>query len=124
MWSCYLKAKEQVNAENRDWHLPIQILVDEVMNHNLQHCIYQGVSNTDEFETIAKYFVRPAEFPVEWCAIHWCNEVLRSRKIDVAWMPKEGRFRQEIDRYNLSSLKYSTQGSDLASWEIKMIQVM
>ena len=124
MWSCYLKAKEQVNAENRDWHLPIQILVDEVMNHDLQHCIYHGVSNTDEFDTIAKYFVRPAEFPVEWCAIHWCNEVLRSRKIDVAWMPKEGRFRQEIDRYNLSPLKYSTQGSDLASWEIKMIQVM
>ena len=124
MWSCYLKAKKQVNAENRDWHLPIQILVDEVIDHGLQHCIYHGVSNTDEFDTIAKYFVQPVEFPEQWCAIHWCNEVLRSRKIDVAWMPKDGRFRQEIDKYNLSTFYDDALGNNLASWEIKMIQVM
>lgn len=124
MWSCYTKAKEQVTADNRDWHLPIQILVDEVLAQGLEHCIYHGMSNTDEFDTIAKYFVRPAEFPVEWCAIHWCNEVLRSRKIDVRWMPKEGRFMKELNQYKISAFYDKRQEVDLAPWEVKMIQIM
>ena len=124
MLSCYTKAKEQVTADNRDWHLPIQILVDEVLAHGLEHCIYRGMSNTDEFDTIAKYFVRPLEFPAEWCAIHWCNEVLRSRKIDVRWMPEGGRFRQELDKYKLATFYDNSQERDLAAWEVKMIQIM
>lgn len=124
MWSCYTKAKEQVTADNRDWHLPIQILVDEVLAQGLENCIYHGMSNTDEFDTIAKYFVRPVNFPVEWCAIHWCNEVLRSRKIDVRWMPKEGRLMKELDQYKLTAFYDKRQEADLAPWEVKMIQIM
>lgn len=78
MWQCYVDASAQIDENNRDWHKPISILIDNVNAFGLEKYIVQGISNTDEWNKL-KYFVSGYQpFPENWYFVHWCNEVWRS----------------------------------------------
>jgi hypothetical protein len=75
---CYEQAKSTINENNSNWYKPIQLLVNNINQLQLNDFVFNGLSNTDEFQKIEKYYFESSEFPEEWCFIHWCNEVLRS----------------------------------------------
>lgn len=77
MKQCYEQAIQTINEENKDWHQPIQILVDNITKLNLKEHIYSEMCNTDEFQKFEKYFFSDVEIPNNWKFIHWNNEILR-----------------------------------------------
>lgn len=78
MWRCYEEASARIDENNRDWHKPIQILVDNVKAFGLEKYVLEGVSNTDEWHKLKRYVSAVHPFPEEWYFIHWCNEVWRT----------------------------------------------
>lgn len=78
MKTCYDQAKSTINENNSDWHKPIQLLVNNINQLQLNDFVFKGLSNTDEFQKIEKYYFESSKFPEDWRFIHWCNEVLRS----------------------------------------------
>lgn len=78
MLRCYEEASRGVDANNRDWHKPIEILVNAVRELNLEQYIISNVSNTDEWHKIKPYVHTNKEVPNEWSFLHWCNEVWRT----------------------------------------------
>lgn len=83
MFKCYEDAVREVDENNRDWHRPITILVENVFKFELQKYIVRDVSNTDEWHKI-KPFVYSNKLPVpeNWYFVHWCNEVWRTNNFD------------------------------------------
>lgn len=77
MKQCYEQAIQTINEENKDWHQPIQILVENITKLNLKEHIYSEMCNTDEFQKFEKYFFSDVEIPNNWKFIHWNNEILR-----------------------------------------------
>lgn len=74
MWNCYERALKEVDTFNRDWHKPIQILVEEVMNAGLSQSIYDEFGNTDEWHILEEFLLKEKPLPEHWFFIHWCNE--------------------------------------------------
>lgn len=82
MLHCYQEAVLAVNEENTNWHLPIQILVDQVIQLKLEHYIVEDVSNHDKWEQTKKYIYKNPKIPKQWYFIHWQNEEWRNRGLD------------------------------------------
>ena len=80
MAKCYERAIIEINEENKDWNKPIQILVDEVKNHNLD-CNIIELSNPDSWKLIIKLLKSDFQIPPKWHVIHWVNEEWRRNKI-------------------------------------------
>lgn len=81
MLNCYEKASIEINAENKDWHRPIQILCDEVKKLNLENYIFD-FTNPDSWRKIRKMLVSDIQIPEYWLAIHWVNEEWRRNKVN------------------------------------------
>jgi mannosyltransferase OCH1-like enzyme len=81
MKRCYEEASLKMNAENTDWHLPIQILNDNIRKLNLSHYI-RKISNHDSWNFVRKLLVKNITIPEEWYAIHWINEEWRRNSVD------------------------------------------
>jgi hypothetical protein len=81
MKNCYEKAIYEINDENKDWHKPIQILVDEVKNQKLEKFIHD-LSNPDSWRLIRNLLIRKVNIPMEWYAIHWVNEEWKRNQIN------------------------------------------
>ena len=81
MKKCFEEAVEKVTENNRDWHLPIQILVDNVKELGLTSYI-RSFSNPDSWNVIRKFLAKEVEIPQNWYIIHWVNEEWRRNKID------------------------------------------
>lgn len=81
MKKCYNEAKEKVTATNRDWHLPIQILADNVKGFDLEKYIRE-FSNADSWNLIRKLLRKNFTPPDNWYVIHWVNEEWRRNGID------------------------------------------
>jgi hypothetical protein len=81
MKKCFEEAVAKVDANNRDWHLPIQILIDNVKNAGLTSYIRE-FSNPDSWNLIRKYLRSKPDIPSKWHVIHWVNEEWRRNKID------------------------------------------
>jgi len=77
---CYEKAALEINAENRDWNKPIQILVDEVTNQHLENYILE-LTNPDSWKLLRKFLFKKISLPPNWHAIHWVNEEWRRNHI-------------------------------------------
>lgn len=77
---CYERASTEINAENTDWHKPINILVGEVNNQHLENCINE-ISNPDSWRLIRKLLIKKTSIPNKWYAIHWVNEEWRRNHI-------------------------------------------
>jgi hypothetical protein len=82
MLDCYNEASEKVTQENRDWHLPIQILNDHIDALGLGIYVCKGISNLDRWDELRKYVLSNQSPPEEYFFIHWMNEEWRSRGLD------------------------------------------
>jgi hypothetical protein len=80
MKNCYEKAIVEINEENTDWHKPIQILVNEVQNFQLEKYIVK-LSNPDSWDMVRTFLTTDFHIPSTWHAIHWINEEWRRNHI-------------------------------------------
>jgi hypothetical protein len=78
---CFERASNEVDENNRDWHLPIQILNDGIAKFNLSGYI-KHFTNPESFYELRKLIIYPVEIPKDWYAIHWINEEWRTNGID------------------------------------------
>ena len=83
-----LYERKKVDENNRDWHLPIQILVDNIFKLELDKYI-KNFSNQDRWSIIRKFLMRTEPIPENWYAIHWINEEWRRNKISKNIFKKE-----------------------------------
>jgi hypothetical protein len=81
MKCCYETAASQINENNTNWHLPIQILNDNLKKLELSKYI-RTISNQDSWNIIRKMLIKDIAIPPEWCAIHWVNEEWRRNNVN------------------------------------------
>ncbi len=100
MKKCFEEAVAKVDQNNRDWHLPIQILVDNVSKFKLSHYI-KSFSNPDSWNLIRKMLKSDYKIPEEWYVIHWVNEEWRRNKISKSVFLKKSLFLKMTEKYNV-----------------------
>lgn len=81
MKRCYEEASSLIDENNTDWHLPVQILNDNVKKLGLSKHI-RILSNHDSWNMIRKMLVKNIKIPEKWYAIHWVNEEWRRNKVN------------------------------------------
>lgn len=79
---CFERCLKEVDANNRDWFLPITILNDGVAKFQLEGFIYHNISNPDRWDIVQPLLESRKPIPAEWRVIHWMNEEWRSRGRD------------------------------------------
>jgi mannosyltransferase OCH1-like enzyme len=82
MLRCFEDSIKQVDENNKDWHLPIQILINHVSLLNLNGYIQYDVSNFDQWEETRKFISSRKKIPSNWYFIHWQNEEWRRHGYD------------------------------------------
>jgi hypothetical protein len=80
MKNCFEEAVKKVDENNCDWHLPIQILADNVFKLGLNKHIRE-FSNHDSWNLIRKLLKTNPELPDSWYVVHWVNEEWRRNHI-------------------------------------------
>ncbi len=100
MNKCYNDAFQKVDANNRDWHLPIQILVDNVNKYELGKYI-QDFSNEDSWNLIRSFLKDKSYIPNNWYVIHWVNEEWRRNGISKATFLKKSLFFNLLKKHNI-----------------------
>lgn len=73
MKNCFQKASALVTKDNKDWHLPIRILNEEIEALQLLNYRKLGLFNLDMIHTIEPYLQKSYPFPADWMAVHWIN---------------------------------------------------
>lgn len=81
MKRCYERAIVEVDADNRDWNKPIQILNYAIEELGLQQYIVE-MSNRDSWNDVRKMIAGKKEIPENWFVIHWVNEEWRRNMIN------------------------------------------
>jgi len=81
MKRCYEEASQRIDANNTDWHKPIQILNDNVARLGLQEYISKKTSNDDWWEETSRFIWHSDPLPDEWLFIHWQNEEWRAKNV-------------------------------------------
>lgn len=105
MEKCYNEAVSKVDENNRDWHLPIQILVDNVIEMGLKGHV-KTFSNEDSWNVVRKMLYRNVPVPSNWSVIHWVNEEWRRNCIDRTAFLKSSLF-SELARRNDVQIGYT-----------------
>lgn len=105
MEKCYNEAVSKVDENNRDWHLPIQILVDNVIEMGLKGHV-KTFSNEDSWNVVRKMLYRNVPVPSNWSIIHWVNEEWRRNCIDRTAFLKSSLF-SELARRNDVQIGYT-----------------
>ncbi|MBO7482002.1 MAG: hypothetical protein J6T63_07840 [Bacteroidales bacterium] len=105
MEKCYNDAVSKVNENNRDWHLPIQILVDNVASMGLSGCV-KSFSNKDSWNDVRKMLYKNVIVPNDWSIIHWVNEEWRRNGINRKVFLKSSLF-SELARRNDVHIEYA-----------------
>ena len=87
MAKCYEDAYKLIDANNRDWHLPIHILNNHIGKLELSEFIVDGLSPSDQWHRVHPYIRSKIEIPKGYYFIHWLNEVWRIKTLrkDVAF---------------------------------------
>lgn len=78
MKDCYEEAVREVDENNTDWHKPINILNENIIKHDLQKYVGDGISNRDWWLEIIDFLYEKKRIPKEWKFIHWTNENFRA----------------------------------------------
>lgn len=73
MRRCFEDASKSVNEKNENWHLPIEILNDNIQKLQLKKYIQKGLVNLDMIHSLQPYFYSNLPIPKDWIAIHWIN---------------------------------------------------
>jgi len=101
MQLCFEQASSLVSSENTDWHLPIQILCDNVFLLGLEKYI-KDISNPDSWNLIRKLLIRGFDPPAGWYVIHWVNEEWRRNNIPKNKALQSSFFYKLTKKYNVS----------------------
>lgn len=104
MERCYAEASETINADNRDWHKPIEILSKHVFGIGLNEYIFDGFVNQDKWDEVKSYVRGNESFSQDYLAIHWMNEEWRSRRMDKSDIRFKSTLGGELLRYSLIDL--------------------
>jgi hypothetical protein len=105
MKDAYNVASGTVNSENRDWHLPVKILNDQISLHNLNG-FTRDFSNADRWPLIRKMIAGKLQIPEEWHAIHWVNVEWSRNRLDKNFSLKNSVYGQLLDLYGLRKDDY------------------
>lgn len=73
MLDCYNQSREEVRADNLNWHKPIEILNQHIRKLNLLKYRHRGLFNNDHAFLLRKFLKRDSKIPEKWYGIHWCN---------------------------------------------------
>jgi hypothetical protein len=110
MGKCYDDACKLVDADNRDWHLPIQILNGHIQDLGLSKFIVDGQSPPDQWHLVYPYVHSKVEIPKEYYFIHWLNEVWRTKNLSKGVAFNDSVYASLLNRYAIPyaqpSLKY------------------
>ncbi|MBI5539223.1 MAG: hypothetical protein HY951_04140 [Bacteroidia bacterium] len=106
MAQCYKRAIAEINEENTDWNRPIQILVDEVKNYNLEIYIIE-LSNQDSWKLIIKLLKKDFQIPSKWHVIHWVNEEWKRNKIRKDYFIEDSTIHLLLQKNNIPFSKIS-----------------
>lgn len=100
MKACYEEAQAKINENNRDWHLPIQILVNHVERFGLEGYVRE-FTNPDSWNLIRKYLVSDPEISSQWYMIHWVNEEWRRNRISKLRVINHSLLSNLLENYNI-----------------------
>jgi hypothetical protein len=106
MKNCYEKATIEINEENKDWHKPIQILIDEVKIQHLEKYILE-LTNYDSWNLIRTFLIKNITIPNNWHAIHWINEEWRRNFINKEIFKPNSTYGILMNKYGLFSKEES-----------------
>lgn len=120
MKKCFEEAVAKVDENNRDWHLPIQILVDNVKRAGLTTYIRE-FSNPDSWNLIRKMLRKNHQIPEKWYIIHWVNEEWRRNKIDKNVFLRKSLFYSLANKYNLDIKKAGTFKSSIIKFKLTKV---
>jgi hypothetical protein len=102
MENCYKEAINNVDENNRDWHLPIQILADNIKKHKLEKHI-RDFSNPDSWDVVRKMLKSNYKHPKHWYVIHWVNEEWRRNCISKTKFLRNSLFYKQLQKHGLNS---------------------
>jgi hypothetical protein len=97
---CYHTARQQVNANNTDWLLPIRILNQGISHFQLENTIYE-ITNPDRWEVVDFYRQQLSRPELHWYAFHWMNEEWRSRSLPKNAVSKNGYLAQLCHEHSI-----------------------
>jgi len=120
MQRCFEEAVKKVDENNRDWHLPIQILVDNVYNLGLEKYIRE-FSNPDSWNLIRKFLKNSPELSTDWYIIHWVNEEWRRNKIAKNAFKKKSLMFYLMQKHKIDLKKTSPLKSITLSFKLSKI---
>ena len=76
------KCLAAVDRYTADWLLSNRILSDAICSAGLQRFIRSDLCNLDIWNEVWHFSTSPAEPDSRWYALHWCNELWRTHKLD------------------------------------------
>ncbi|MEZ5009054.1 MAG: DUF4184 family protein [Chitinophagales bacterium] len=101
MLYCYNQAVDQINANNKDWMLPLKILKAGIEQYNLTPYI-KNISNKDSWPVVSKLLVHQKVLNKEWYAIHWMNEEWRRLNISKESFLKESTIGDLLNKHKIT----------------------
>ena len=81
MLKCYNEAVKTIDANNTDWHKPIDILNRHIKALDMEKYIRDGHGNMDQWEKTNRFILTNSTPPPDWYFIHWQNEEWKYRKL-------------------------------------------
>ena len=115
---CYERASIEVDKNNRDWHLPIQILNDGIENYGLSKYII-NITNSESWYENRKLILKHVNLPDSWYAIHWINEEWRRNGINKNYSGRNSVLRKLFRKHELPICKLSLYQRLLTSWRLR-----
>ena len=100
MKNCYNQALEGVDENNKDWHKPLKILNDNIVQLQLAKYIVE-LSNHDEWPEIRNMLTRNTEPNPAWYAIHWANENWRANNLSKEHFKRRSTIGQLMKKHGL-----------------------
>ncbi len=101
MLDCYQEAKAMVDAQNKDWNKPIEILNRNIEKHQLSKYI-QEISNPDSWLVVAKFLLKSKKLNEKWHVLHLLNEEWRRHKLDKNAYCKRTTIGKLMKKYQIS----------------------
>jgi hypothetical protein len=103
---CYERASLEVDENNRDWHLPVQILNDGIEKFDLSKYII-NIANPESWFENRILILKNFALPDSWYVIHWINEEWRRNGINKNYSMKDSVLHRLYIRYGVPVGKIS-----------------
>lgn len=100
MWFCYQETLKQVDAENTNWLLPIEILINGINKYKLNNYVGK-ISNIDSFLVVQNMLLNNKINSNKWKIIHWMNEEFRRLNIDKNSAIANSTYEILLKKYNI-----------------------